>query len=85
MLIEKCDQRAQGDLCAFLYKMIEWKLGSLLAYGIPILSLGILIVFIWKNKHLLGWLVMISLQFIGSLLAIVLILQALMNASWGLW
>ena len=85
MLVEKCHLRASEDFYAVVYEMHDWSLGWSLAYGIPVLAFGAFVVFMRKNKLVHGWLCVLCLEFLGAFLSIVLIIHALIFASWGLW
>jgi hypothetical protein len=85
MLIEKCDQRSVGEFYPILSKMFDWQLGWMIVFGAPFLALCFFAHFLWKDKLVWGWIAVMNVQFLGALIAIILILNSIMTASFGIW
>ena len=74
-----------GEFYPLLYKQFDWQLGWILIYGSPVISLCCFMYFLWKSKPEWSWISLLSVQLLGALLAMVLVLLSIVDLSWRLW
>ena len=84
--VEKFYLRAEGDFWKILTAKADWRAGWVIILVVPVICTLIFLWFSWRKRNAaIGWLVLACVQTSALFLGVMLVLSALMHASWALW